>query len=114
MMRLVTGEDVFTFNFNGPDDLTWVPLPRKAKHGREPAHLNELVIWWIEQDGNEFFGQGTIWHQLSTAIWFAFSTLFSRHGGELHRTRSRVIGVIWLTFTLVLISTYSANLTAIL
>ncbi|XP_058090626.1 glutamate receptor 2.9-like [Magnolia sinica] len=76
---------------------------------------NGVVVCLIERNsGNEFFRTGSLWYQVGSSIWFSFTTLFSRHGGELHRNLARMATVVWLFVALILTSSYTASLTSML
>ncbi|CAA2954889.1 glutamate receptor -like [Olea europaea subsp. europaea] len=72
-----------------------------------------FVVWFIEHPSNEEF-KGTWKHQLGTAMWFTFSSLFFAHREEIERKYTKLVVVIWLFVVLVLTSSYEASLTSML
>ncbi|KAF6155959.1 hypothetical protein GIB67_039290 [Kingdonia uniflora] len=74
---------------------------------------NGFVVWYIERKHNLDF-RGSIWNQVGVLIWLAFTTLFSLHGDRLHNNLSRITMVVWLFVAIVIIQTYTANLTSML
>ncbi|XP_042501265.1 glutamate receptor 2.7-like [Macadamia integrifolia] len=72
-----------------------------------------LVVWFVEHQSNPDF-RGPWKDQLSTALWFTFSTLFFAHREKLHSNFTRFVMVIWLFVVLVLTSSYTASLTSML
>ncbi|XP_047342207.1 glutamate receptor 2.5-like isoform X2 [Impatiens glandulifera] len=74
---------------------------------------NGFVVWVIERDHiPEFKGSGL--SQVGSLIWLSFSTLFSLRGAQLHNDLSRMAVVVWLFMALVVMQTYTANLTSML
>ncbi|KAJ7014433.1 glutamate receptor 2.7-like [Populus alba x Populus x berolinensis] len=74
---------------------------------------NGFVVWWIERKHCEEL-QGSITTQIGIMIWLSFNTLFSLNGPKLHSNLSRMSGVVWLFVALIIIQTYTANLTSML
>ncbi|KAF9589307.1 hypothetical protein IFM89_022634 [Coptis chinensis] len=72
-----------------------------------------FAVWFLERRTNpEFRGPWKI--QLSTAMWFTFSTLFFAHREALRSNFTRVVLVVWLFVVFVLTSSYTANLSSFL
>ncbi|XP_039169688.1 glutamate receptor 2.7-like [Eucalyptus grandis] len=72
-----------------------------------------LVVWFLERPINpEFRGPWT--NQLSTALWFTFSSLFFAHRERVHRNFTRIVLVIWFFVALILTQSYTAGLTSML
>ncbi|XP_048132294.1 glutamate receptor 2.9-like [Rhodamnia argentea] len=72
-----------------------------------------LVVWFLEHPTNpEFRGPRT--KQLSTALWFTFSSLFFAHKEKVHRNFTRIVVVIWFFVALILTQSYTASLTSML
>ncbi|KAF8031896.1 hypothetical protein BT93_D0953 [Corymbia citriodora subsp. variegata] len=72
-----------------------------------------LVVWFLERPINpEFRGPWT--NQLSTALWFTFSSLFFAHRERVYRNFTRIVLVIWFFVALILTQSYTASLTSLL
>ncbi|XP_056171698.1 glutamate receptor 2.9-like isoform X2 [Syzygium oleosum] len=72
-----------------------------------------LVVWFLEHQINpEFRGPWT--NQLSTALWFTFSSLFFAHKERVYRNFTRIVLVIWFFVALILTQSYTAGLTSLL
>ncbi|GLV33798.1 uncharacterized protein CBL_11315 [Carabus blaptoides fortunei] len=64
----------------------------------------EYVLAWTENDFN-----------LSNSFWFAIGSLMQQESNlNLKATSTRIVGGIWWFFTLIIISSYTANLAAFL
>ncbi|KAI9403118.1 hypothetical protein POPTR_001G375100v4 [Populus trichocarpa] len=74
---------------------------------------NGFVVWWIERKHCDEL-QGSIPNQIGIMIWLSFNTLFSLNGPKLHSNLSRMSGVVWLFVALIIIQTYTANLSSML
>ncbi|MED6183649.1 hypothetical protein PIB30_039680 [Stylosanthes scabra] len=72
-----------------------------------------LVVWYLERESNPDF-HGNWKSQLSTALWFTFSSLFFAHRENLSSNLSRVVMVSWLFLVLILNSSYTASLSSML
>ncbi|WJX44269.1 hypothetical protein P8452_31266 [Trifolium repens] len=72
-----------------------------------------LVVWYLEKEDNEEF-QGNWKNQISTSVWFTFSSLFFAHREKMHSNLSRVVMVSWLFLVLILNSSYTASLSSML
>ncbi|TKW19781.1 hypothetical protein SEVIR_4G042300v4 [Setaria viridis] len=75
--------------------------------------LTAFVVWMIERPSNPVY-QGSTVRQFSTASYFAFSTLTFSHGQIIRSPLSKVVVVIWCFAVLVLVQSYTANLSSIL
>ncbi|KAI4371030.1 hypothetical protein MLD38_019307 [Melastoma candidum] len=72
-----------------------------------------FVVWALEHGHNgEFSGPPT--QQLSTALWFTFSSLFFAQREQVHHTFSRIVLVVWFFVALILTQSYTASLTSML
>ncbi|KAF8029588.1 hypothetical protein BT93_E2109 [Corymbia citriodora subsp. variegata] len=72
-----------------------------------------LVVWFLEHPTNpEFRGSWT--SQLSTALWFTFSSLFYAHRERINHNFTRIVLVIWFSVTLISTQSYTASLTTML
>ncbi|KAL3739969.1 hypothetical protein ACJRO7_021276 [Eucalyptus globulus] len=72
-----------------------------------------LVVWFLEHPTNpEFRGPWT--NQLSTALWFTFSSLFFAQRERVYRNFTRIVLVIWFFVALILTQSYTAGLTSML
>ncbi|KAF9618740.1 hypothetical protein IFM89_002435 [Coptis chinensis] len=72
-----------------------------------------LVLWFLERRSNPDF-TGPWKNQLSTALWFTFSTLFFAHREDLRNNFARVVMVVWLFVVFVVTASYTASLTSML
>ncbi|KAF9589315.1 hypothetical protein IFM89_022642 [Coptis chinensis] len=72
-----------------------------------------FVVWFLEHRSNPEF-RGPWMNQLSTAMWFTFSTIFFAHREALRSNFTRVVMVVWLFVVFVLTSSYTASLTSML
>ncbi|CAL5044116.1 unnamed protein product [Urochloa decumbens] len=72
-----------------------------------------FVVWVIEWPRNPAY-QGPSLAQFSTASYFAFSTLTFSHGQIIRSSLSKVAVVIWCFAVLVLVQSYTANLSSML
>ncbi|KAJ6423655.1 hypothetical protein OIU84_024599 [Salix udensis] len=74
---------------------------------------NGFVVWLIERPAHPEL-RGSMLHQIGVMLWLSFNTLFSLQGGKLNSNLSRMSVVVWLFVALVVIQTYTANLTSML
>ncbi|CAN6164802.1 unnamed protein product [Urochloa humidicola] len=72
-----------------------------------------FVVWVIEWPKNPAY-QGSSVTQFITASYFAFSTLTFSHGQIIRSPLSKVALVIWCFAVLVLVQSYTANLSSML
>ncbi|KAI4374870.1 hypothetical protein MLD38_012812 [Melastoma candidum] len=72
-----------------------------------------LVIWILEHRINDEF-RGPPREQITTILWFSFSTLFFAHRENTVSTLGRAVLIIWLFVVLIINSSYTASLTSIL
>uniref|UniRef100_A0A2P2Q6R7 Ionotropic glutamate receptor C-terminal domain-containing protein n=1 Tax=Rhizophora mucronata TaxID=61149 RepID=A0A2P2Q6R7_RHIMU len=72
-----------------------------------------FIVWLLEHQMNPEF-QGPRKHQICTALWFTFSSLFFAHREKIHSSLTRVVVVVWLFVALILSSSYTASLTSML
>ncbi|GMY37617.1 glutamate receptor 2.7 [Fagus crenata] len=72
-----------------------------------------LIVWFLEhQNSPEFSGP---WKkQMSTALWFTFSSLFFAHREKIYSNLTRLVIIVWLCVVLILSSSYTANLSSML
>ncbi|CAA6673454.1 unnamed protein product [Spirodela intermedia] len=71
------------------------------------------VIWILEHRINDEF-RGPLKKQITTIIWFSFSTLFFAHRESTMSLLGRVVLLIWLFVVLIVQSSYTASLTSML
>jgi ionotropic glutamate receptor len=71
-----------------------------------------VVVWIVEHRNNQEF-RGHPKQQVCNGLWFAFSTMFSKHGKN-GSMLGRAVLIIWLFVVLSIKSSYTANLSAIL
>ncbi|KAF7840356.1 glutamate receptor 2.7-like [Senna tora] len=72
-----------------------------------------LVVWYLEKVPNPEF-HGNFGSQISTALWFTFSSLFFAHREKMYSNLSRVVMVAWLFLVMILNSSYTASLSSML
>ncbi|CAN6172847.1 unnamed protein product [Urochloa humidicola] len=72
-----------------------------------------FVVWIIERPRNPEY-QGSRLRQFSTASYFAFSTLTFSHDQIIRSPMSKIVVVIWCFVVLVVVQSYTANLSAML
>ncbi|XP_059435387.1 glutamate receptor 3.5-like [Corylus avellana] len=72
-----------------------------------------IIVWLLERKSNPEFG-GTWKNQISTALWFTFSSLFFAHREEVHNNLTRMVVAVWLFLVLILTSGYTACLSSLL
>ncbi|CAL5346127.1 unnamed protein product [Camellia sinensis] len=72
-----------------------------------------FVVWFLEHQSNPEF-RGPWKTQLSTTMWFTFSSLFFSHREKIYSNYTRVVVVMWLFVVFVATSSYTANLTSLL
>ncbi|XP_047318110.1 glutamate receptor 3.6-like [Impatiens glandulifera] len=71
------------------------------------------VIWILEHRLNDEF-RGPPYRQLTTILWFSFSTWFFAHRENIVSMMGRFVLIIWLFVVLIINSSYTASLTSIL
>ncbi|KAL2341810.1 hypothetical protein Fmac_009750 [Flemingia macrophylla] len=72
-----------------------------------------FIIWFLEHHFNPDFG-GPLKNQISTTVWFAFTSLFFAHREQINTNSARVVVGVWLFLVFVLTSSYTANLSSML
>ncbi|KAM3748285.1 hypothetical protein ACB098_05G096700 [Castanea mollissima] len=72
-----------------------------------------LIVWFLERQSNPEFS-GPWKNQLSTALWFTFSSLFFAHKEKINNNLTRLVIVVWLFIVLILTSSYTASLSSML
>ncbi|XP_062228308.1 glutamate receptor 2.8-like [Phragmites australis] len=72
-----------------------------------------FVLWMIERPRNPEY-QGSSLTQVSTASYFTFSTLTFSHGHIIRSPMSKIVVVIWCFAVLLLVQSYTANLSSML
>ncbi|GAV78780.1 Lig_chan domain-containing protein/SBP_bac_3 domain-containing protein/ANF_receptor domain-containing protein [Cephalotus follicularis] len=72
-----------------------------------------LIIWFLEHRSNPEF-RGPLKYQISTALWFTFSSLFFAHKEKIYTNFSRVVVIVWLFLVFILTSSYTASLSSLL
>ncbi|OWM81169.1 hypothetical protein CDL15_Pgr007200 [Punica granatum] len=71
-----------------------------------------IVVWILEHRINDEF-RGPPMKQITTILWFSFSTLFFAHRENTVSTLGRAVLIIWLFVVLIVNSSYTASLTSI-
>ncbi|KAI5447870.1 hypothetical protein KIW84_015352 [Lathyrus oleraceus] len=72
-----------------------------------------IAVWFLEHHLNPEFG-GPLKTQISTTLWFAFSSLFFAQKEKINSNSARVVVGVWLFLVFVLTSSYTANLSSLL
>ncbi|KAF9683638.1 hypothetical protein SADUNF_Sadunf04G0034700 [Salix dunnii] len=72
-----------------------------------------FIVWFLEHHTNPDF-KGPWKNQMSTAMWFTFSSLYFAHKEKIYSNLTRVVLVVWLFVVLILNSSYTASLTSVL
>ncbi|TVU12250.1 hypothetical protein EJB05_45885, partial [Eragrostis curvula] len=72
-----------------------------------------FVVWMIERPRNPEY-QGSSLRQFSNASYFAFSTLTFSHDQIIRSPLSKFVVVIWCFVVLVIVQSYTANLSSML
>ncbi|XP_014517468.1 glutamate receptor 2.7-like [Vigna radiata var. radiata] len=72
-----------------------------------------FTLWFLEHEFNPDFG-GPLENQISTTLWFAFSSLFFAHRERIRSNSARVAVGAWLFLVFVINSSYTANLSSML
>ncbi|KAI8567927.1 hypothetical protein RHMOL_Rhmol02G0159100 [Rhododendron molle] len=72
-----------------------------------------VIVWFLEHQSNPEF-RGPWKDQLSTALWFTFSSLFFAHREKIQSNYTKVVVVVWLFVVFVVTSSYTASLTSML
>ncbi|KAL7211705.1 hypothetical protein ACSBR2_014542 [Camellia fascicularis] len=72
-----------------------------------------VVVWFLEHQSNPEF-RGPWKTQLSSTMWFTFSSLFFSHREKIYSNYTRVVVVMWLFVVFVVTSSCTANLTSML
>ncbi|GMY37616.1 glutamate receptor 2.9-like [Fagus crenata] len=72
-----------------------------------------LIVWFLERQSNPEFS-GPWKNQMSTALWFTFSSLFFAHREKIYSNLTRLVIIVWLFVVLILTSSYTASLSSML
>ncbi|XP_019101453.1 PREDICTED: glutamate receptor 2.7-like isoform X1 [Camelina sativa] len=72
-----------------------------------------FIVWILEHRVNTDF-RGPPHHQIGTSFWFAFSTMNFAHREKVVSNLARFVVLVWCFVVLVLIQSYTANLTSFL
>ncbi|GMY37628.1 glutamate receptor 2.9-like [Fagus crenata] len=72
-----------------------------------------LIVLFLERQCNPEFS-GPLKNQISTALWFTFSSLFFAHRERVYNNLTRLVLVVWLFVVLILSSSYTASLSSML
>nr|ABW74563.1 glutamate receptor 2 [Boechera divaricarpa] len=72
-----------------------------------------FIVWILEHRVNTDF-RGPPQHQIGTSFWFAFSTMNFAHREKVVSNLARFVVLVWCFVVLVLIQSYTANLTSFL
>ncbi|XXG71027.1 hypothetical protein AAC387_Pa07g0373 [Persea americana] len=72
-----------------------------------------FLVWLFERENNEEF-QGPWQKQLGTTFYFSFSLFHFSHREKVESNPARVVVVVWTFIVFLLMTSYTANLTAML
>ncbi|KAG6691209.1 hypothetical protein I3842_10G054500 [Carya illinoinensis] len=72
-----------------------------------------FTVWFLEHQSNPEFS-GPWKNQISTALWFTFSSLFFAHREKINRNDTRLVILVWLFVVMILTSSYTASLSSML
>ncbi|EEF46821.1 glutamate receptor 2.7 [Ricinus communis] len=72
-----------------------------------------FIVWILEHRINEEF-RGPPSYQLSTSLYFSFSTMFFAQRERVVSNLARIVVIIWCFVVLILIQSYTASLTSLL
>ncbi|XP_052157820.1 glutamate receptor 2.5-like isoform X2 [Oryza glaberrima] len=72
-----------------------------------------FVVWMIERPRNQEY-QGSSSRQISTSLYFAFSTMTFSHGQIIRSPMSKIVVVIWCFAVVILVQSYTASLSSML
>ncbi|KAK4765286.1 hypothetical protein SAY86_026376 [Trapa natans] len=76
--------------------------------------LTGLIIWFLESRlKNEAFGSSRN-EQISTSLWFSFSTLVFAHREKVVNNRTRLVLGVWIFVVLIITQSYTASLASLL
>ncbi|OWM65877.1 hypothetical protein CDL15_Pgr015302 [Punica granatum] len=76
--------------------------------------LTSLIVCFLEgRHQNEDFG-GSRSEQLSTSLWFSFSTLVFAHREKVVNNRTRLVLAVWIFLLLIITQSYTASLASLL
>ncbi|XP_031385278.1 glutamate receptor 2.1-like isoform X1 [Punica granatum] len=76
--------------------------------------LTGLIVYFLEgRHQNEDFG-GSRSEQLSTSLWFSFSTLVFAHREKVVNNRTRLVLAVWIFLLLIITQSYTASLASLL
>ncbi|XP_012571548.2 glutamate receptor 2.7-like isoform X1 [Cicer arietinum] len=72
-----------------------------------------FVVWVLEHRINNDF-RGPLSHQIGTSLWFSFSTMVYAHREKVVSNLGRFVVIVWVFVVLILVQSYTANLTSLL
>ncbi|KAK7362749.1 hypothetical protein VNO77_04870 [Canavalia gladiata] len=72
-----------------------------------------LTVWYLERNSNPEFN-GPLKTQINIALWFTIFALFFAHREKIYSNLTRMVIVVWLFLSLILTSSYTANLSSML
>ncbi|KAG6691207.1 hypothetical protein I3842_10G054300 [Carya illinoinensis] len=72
-----------------------------------------FTVWFLEHQSNPEFS-GPWKNQISTALWFTFSSLFFAHREKINRNDTRLVILVWLFVVMILTSSYTASFSSML
>ncbi|XVF25703.1 hypothetical protein REPUB_Repub13aG0236500 [Reevesia pubescens] len=73
-----------------------------------------LVVWFLEHHSSNREFRGALKNQISTALWFTFSSLFFAHREKILSNFTRVVVLVWLFLVFILTASYTASLSSLL
>ncbi|XP_062001244.1 glutamate receptor 2.1-like [Rosa rugosa] len=75
--------------------------------------LIAFVVWVLEHQINKDF-RGSPSHQVSTSVWFSFSTMVFSHREKVVSNLTRFVMIIWIFVLLILTQSYTASLASLI
>ncbi|KAK3207029.1 hypothetical protein Dsin_021075 [Dipteronia sinensis] len=99
------------------EDSTWMfmkPFSTEMWVATAAAFIYTMfIVWFLEHQSNPKF-KGPWKDQMSTVLWFTFSSLFYAHREKVYSNFSRTVVVLWLFVVFVVTSSYTASLSSLL
>ncbi|GJN29426.1 hypothetical protein PR202_gb17652 [Eleusine coracana subsp. coracana] len=112
-----SGLSLLVLSDNDSKSVQWIflePLTKELWMATVGGFLfTGFVVWMIEHPRNPEY-QGSRLRQLSNAWYFAFSTLTFSHEPIIRSSLSKIVLVVWCFAVLVLVQSYTANLSSML
>ncbi|XP_038884807.1 glutamate receptor 2.5-like [Benincasa hispida] len=72
-----------------------------------------IIVWILEHRVNEDFN-GRALDQISTSLWYSFSTMVFAHREHTYNNGTKFVVIIWLFVVLIITQSYTASLASLL